>query len=393
MSQISRLKDAEISNGNLINADDIDTEFNQLIAESNSQDTRLTDIESNAVTLAGVKTFSSNPKTNGIDERTAAAGVTIDSVRCKDGMVMVAGTPASGGEIGYASNRLTYHNGTSVITLPNGDGVQSVSVISANPNAGASDRGTFYVCSGTFTFGIAAASGLNAYWYIYIRNEGSGVVTIDPNAAETIDLATTMNVYPGETIMVIRIGSSTFRTMNRAKGWIPLATATASSSTSIDFTSFINSDFTNYKFELSNIVPATDATTLYCRLSTNAGSSWLSGASDYAWCFSHNDGGTSNVGNDAADSEIELNPSVSTLGTGTGENYNGEMILYNPANATVYKTIRMNAAIYSSVVPASGIIDVVGHYIGATTAINGVRFLMSSGNIASGTIRMYGWRQ
>jgi len=45
MSQISRLKDAEITNGNLINADDIDTELNQLVAESNSQDTRLGSLE------------------------------------------------------------------------------------------------------------------------------------------------------------------------------------------------------------------------------------------------------------------------------------------------------------------------------------------------------------
>jgi hypothetical protein len=58
MSQISRLKDAEISNGNLINADDLDDEFNQLVSESNSQDTRLTTIESGTLTIAGAKTFT-----------------------------------------------------------------------------------------------------------------------------------------------------------------------------------------------------------------------------------------------------------------------------------------------------------------------------------------------
>ena len=38
MSQISRLRDTEITDGNTIDADDLDAEFNQLISESNAQD-------------------------------------------------------------------------------------------------------------------------------------------------------------------------------------------------------------------------------------------------------------------------------------------------------------------------------------------------------------------
>jgi hypothetical protein len=391
MSQISRLKDAEISNGNLINADDIDAELNQLVSECNSQDTRLTSLESGAMTIAGVKTFTSAPKMDQIDERTAAAGVTIDSVRCKDGLVLVSGTPTTGGEIGYASNRLTFHNGTSVVTLPLSDAVFDVQSVSASPSAGAAQRGTFYLCTSTFTFGINTVSDLGTNWYIYIRNDGTGIITVDPAGASTIDGVSSITLYPGETVMIVRVGSSSLKTIGRKKGWIPLSSATASASSTIDFTSFINSDFSNYKFELHNIVPATDATTLYCRISTDSGSTWKSGASDYAWTAVHNDGGTSNLGSSAADSEIELNLAGSTLGNAAGENYNGELVLYNPSNASVYKTFRMNAAVYSSV-PKAGIIDVVGQYL-ATAAINGVRFLMSSGNIASGTIRMYGWRQ
>ena len=85
MTQISRLKDAEITNGNLINADDLDAEFNQLVNESNAQDTRLGNIENNNVTLGGVKTFTSAPKTNQLDERTADNGVSVDGVLLKDG--------------------------------------------------------------------------------------------------------------------------------------------------------------------------------------------------------------------------------------------------------------------------------------------------------------------
>ena len=112
MSQISRLRDAEISNGNLINADDIDAELNQLVSESNSQDTRLGNLESSAMTIAGVKTFSSAPKTDQIDERTLNAGVSIDSVLHKDGAIQLlptaAYTPSANGELGYDSTTHAY---------------------------------------------------------------------------------------------------------------------------------------------------------------------------------------------------------------------------------------------------------------------------------------------
>lgn len=61
MADLSRLKDAEIENGNIVNADDLDAEFDQLISGHNDHESRLDDLESNDITLAGIKTFSSIP--------------------------------------------------------------------------------------------------------------------------------------------------------------------------------------------------------------------------------------------------------------------------------------------------------------------------------------------
>lgn len=61
MTQINRLRDAEIENGNLINADDLDAEFDLLFNESNAQDNRLTALESENFTFAGIKTFGAYP--------------------------------------------------------------------------------------------------------------------------------------------------------------------------------------------------------------------------------------------------------------------------------------------------------------------------------------------
>ncbi len=51
MSQIARLHSTEIANGNLIDATHLNNEYDQLVSESNSQDTRLTTAESKITNL------------------------------------------------------------------------------------------------------------------------------------------------------------------------------------------------------------------------------------------------------------------------------------------------------------------------------------------------------
>jgi hypothetical protein len=125
MTNIARLHASDIATGNIVQADPLNNELNQLVVAVNDKDDRVAAIESGNVTIGGNKTFSgtltasdaTGVTTNTITERTAASGVTIDSVLCKDGMVTVAGTPTGAGQIGYASNNLTHHNGTAVATI------------------------------------------------------------------------------------------------------------------------------------------------------------------------------------------------------------------------------------------------------------------------------------
>lgn len=57
-AQLNRLHDDSITNGAVVNADDLNDEFDQLLNESNSQDTRLDDLEGGNSTLSGTKTFT-----------------------------------------------------------------------------------------------------------------------------------------------------------------------------------------------------------------------------------------------------------------------------------------------------------------------------------------------
>lgn len=118
----------------------VNAELNQIITALNSKFGR--DI-ANTVTgdntfsganeFSGIATFSNATtpiKADKISENTSAAGVTVDSVRLKDGMVKVLGTPDEAGVIGYGSNHLTFHNGTAVKHVPEADEAMPIELTS-----------------------------------------------------------------------------------------------------------------------------------------------------------------------------------------------------------------------------------------------------------------------
>lgn len=80
----------------------------------------------------------------------------------------------------------------------------------------AADRGRVinFTTAGV-TLGFAAAATLgDGWWCIAANAASSGVVTVDPNGAETIDGATTITLQPGEACLIICSGTL-FRTVGR----------------------------------------------------------------------------------------------------------------------------------------------------------------------------------
>lgn len=67
------------------------------------------------------------------------------------------------------------------------------------------------VTSGTFSLSFTAAATLGSGWYCYIKNSGTGAVTLDPNSSETIDGATTLSLYSGE-CRIVQCDGSALRT-------------------------------------------------------------------------------------------------------------------------------------------------------------------------------------
>ncbi len=166
-------------------------------------------------------------------------------------------------------------------------------------------------------------------------------------------------------------------------GWVFLASATASSSATLDFTSSIDSTYNLYAFVLDQIIPATDNTSLNLRTSANAGSSWDSGASDYYYSTA-----ATTIWNSDSNSTAAWWPTnINSLGNGANETANGIVYLYNPSASSF--AMLQAYGISHNAIPRMNTSYGAGMRRSAA-AVNGIRFFLSSGNIASGTIKLYG---
>lgn len=66
----------------------------------------------------------------------------------------------------------------------------------------AADKGSVIDCTGTFTLGFQACATLGSAWTTYVRNSGTGSVTLSPNGSETINGSATYTLNAGSTVML-----------------------------------------------------------------------------------------------------------------------------------------------------------------------------------------------
>lgn len=160
----------------------------------------------------------------------------------------------------------------------------------------------------------------------------------------------------------------------------------ASSSAALNFTTCISSAYDEYLIELVNVIPATNATVLWMQFSTNGGSSYdASAIYDYTAGYAYS-GGVGVGGSATNSTKVLIIDAVSNSG-----NYGvvGSLRLLSPGSTALYKQVIGNAMRSDASGLGLVLISMGGAYKSAT-AVNAFRFLMDSGNIASGTIRVYG---
>src|SRR5207249_2871740 len=159
---------------------------------------------------------------------------------------------------------------------------------------------------------------------------------------------------------------------------------TASSSSSLDFTTFYSSSYDKYLFVVVGLLAATDGVDLYFRVSTDGGSTYDSGTNYNYVGIRYQDNGTSAIFNGRAASEIRL-VGANGIGNASTDSINLSMYFYNLGSSTLYKQITYDSSMYIASVNSGSFLTTQGQggYKSAT-AVNACRFLLSSGNIASG---------
>ena len=171
-----------------------------------------------------------------------------------------------------------------------------------------------------------------------------------------------------------------------------LSTQTASSSASISFTSGIDSTYDSYVFKFINIHPATDNTDFMFNASIDNGSNYNVTKTTTTFQAYHNEAGNDQALNyDTSDDlaqSTNFQQLLKNLGTDNDQNSSGYMQLFKPSSTTFVKHFIANGNSYNHNDYSNN--NFTAGYFNTTSAIDAVRFQMSSGNIDDGIIKMYG---
>ena len=172
-----------------------------------------------------------------------------------------------------------------------------------------------------------------------------------------------------------------------------ISTHTASSDSSIDITSGIDSTYPVYELHFVNIHPATDNVDFSFQVNATDGADYNDSAiTSTHFAAYHNEGGTTT--NLHYDDEVDLAQSASYqvlaryFGNENDESGGGVLTLYDPSSTTYVKhfTARVQVLTQNQFFHDRH----VAGYINDTTAIDEISFKFSSGDIDAGTIKMFG---
>jgi hypothetical protein len=163
-----------------------------------------------------------------------------------------------------------------------------------------------------------------------------------------------------------------------------IASATASNDATIEFT-LTNTDYTSYQVVLDSLLPATDGAELFMRFSSDGGSTFDSGTGNYRyasrWIASNGA-----IGSTSGESATAINL-TNTVGTSAGETgANGKLDLISSGEGRpsvrwqLSRTSSSNLLVYQN----------GGAERTATVEVDAIQFTMSTGNIASGKVYLYG---
>ena len=167
---------------------------------------------------------------------------------------------------------------------------------------------------------------------------------------------------------------------------------TASSSASISFTSGIDSTYPIYRFEFINIHPSNNGTAFQFNMSIDGGSNYNVTKTTTYFLPYHNEADNSSGLIYSASSDLAQSTAfqriILNIGNDNDQSGSGELSIFSPSSTTFVKHFMAKNTYYHS--DDFTETDFVAGYGNTTSAVDAIQFKFDSGNIDSGTIKLYG---
>ena len=176
---------------------------------------------------------------------------------------------------------------------------------------------------------------------------------------------------------------------------VPIKTLTASSSGTLSFVDgssdvVLDNTYRTYIFKFISIHPSADANFTF-QGTIDSGSNYNVTMTNTYFMANHNEGDTAAaLGYEATIDQAQGTSfqRICRIGNDNDQAGSGELWLFNPSSTTYVKHFMSRI---SEAHPSEYIQDgFVAGYFNTTSAIDGIQFKMASGNIDSGTIKLYG---
>ena len=183
-----------------------------------------------------------------------------------------------------------------------------------------------------------------------------------------------------------------FETGDVGGSMVLISTVTASSSSTLSFTSGIDSTYKEYIFKFIDIHPSHDSGKFSFNLSVDGGSNY--NVAKTTTCFEgyHYEDDSSTVFNFAGGGALAQSTADQNIlrGVGADNDQSGcaTMHLFEPSSTTFVKHFLIRASRSQSIDYAAD--NLFAGYGNTTSAVDAIRFQFNSGNIDAVTIKMYG---
>lgn len=168
--------------------------------------------------------------------------------------------------------------------------------------------------------------------------------------------------------------------------WVLISTTTISGNpATLTFT--FSGSYRKYRLELENVYCSSDGFNIRMRTSTDGGSTFDSGASNYGYAY-----GAHGTYGPVSTTGTYIETSQNLVGSATDEGLWGEIEFYDPLNASLKTFARwiIFGRIYNSA--AANVLTGAG-YRDSAADVDTVQLYFSSGNFAGGKIRLFGWSE